>query len=126
MSSMSVPSSMSSPLTSMFASLIPSTSTTDIPIGLGLMGEQVLNTLVTLPVCPEVCRRNWGEFPGLRWKVKITTMRWPASMSRSPSEYSSALERSLHVGNAPVPRELCGIRTDVADGPQLDAHTEPP
>ena len=35
-------------------------------------------------------------------------------------------QRPLHVGNAPVPGELCGARTDEADGPQLDAHTEPP
>ena len=40
MSSMGVPSSMSSLLTLMFEPLIPSTSTTDIPIGLGLMGNR--------------------------------------------------------------------------------------
>src|SRR5215212_86857 len=71
--------------------MIPSTSTTDIPTGLGLMGEQVLNTPVSLPWCDDVCRRNSGENPGLRWKLKITTMRWPGSMSRSPSEYCSSM-----------------------------------
>src|SRR5215207_931681 len=38
------------------------------PIGLGLRGEQVLNTPISLPWCPDVCRRNSGENPGLRWK----------------------------------------------------------
>ena len=55
----------------MFAPLVPSTLTTDIPTGLGLMGEQVLNTPVVLPVCPDVWRRNSGENPGLRWKWKM-------------------------------------------------------
>jgi hypothetical protein len=75
MSSMGVPSSMSSLLTSMLAPLVRSTSRTDIPIGLGLRGEQMLNTPVSMPWCPEVCRSNSGENPGLRWKQKITTMR---------------------------------------------------
>src|ERR671932_557265 len=35
-------------------------------------------------------------------------------------------QRSLHVGDAPVPWELCGVRTYEADSRQLDAHTEPP
>src|SRR5829696_3029490 len=91
MSSMGVPSSMSSLLTLMFEPLIPSTSTTDIPIGLGLMGEQMLNTPISLPSRPDVCRRNSREKTGLRWKLKITTMRWPGSMSRSPSEYCSSM-----------------------------------
>ena len=43
MSSIGVLSNMPSLPTSMFASLIPSTSKTDIPIGLDLMGEHVLN-----------------------------------------------------------------------------------
>ena len=64
----------------MLTPLIPSTSNTDIPIGLGLRGEQVPNTPVSLPVCPEVCRSNPAEKSGLRWKWKITTRRWPASM----------------------------------------------
>ena len=36
------------------------------------------------------------------------------------------VQRSLHVGNAPVPGELFGVRTDEADDPQLDAHAESP
>ena len=66
MSSTGVPSSMSRRLTSMLAPRTPSTSNTDIPIGLGLTGEQMLNTPVSLPVWPDVCRSSSGENPELR------------------------------------------------------------
>jgi hypothetical protein len=75
MSSMGVPSSMSSLLTSMFAPLVASTSSTEIPIGLGLTGEQMLNTPISLPLCPHVCWSISEEKAGLLWKWKITTMR---------------------------------------------------
>src|SRR5829696_8774977 len=91
MSSMGVPSSISSLLTSILASLIPSTSTIDIPIGLGLIGEQRPNTPIPLPCSPDFCRRYRSENPGLLWKWKITTIRWPGSSPRSHSEYSSSM-----------------------------------
>ena len=68
MSSMGVPSSMSSLLTSMFAPLVASTSSTEIPIGLGFTGEQMLNTPICLPLYPDVCRSISGENTGLLWK----------------------------------------------------------
>jgi hypothetical protein len=119
MSSMGVPSSISSLLTSMLAPLTPSTSTTDIPTGLGLMGEQVLNTPVSLPCCPDVCQR-YSE--GEDHNYALTS----SDVSKAFRVFLVDNERSLDVGNAPVPGELCGVRTDEADGPQLDVHTEPP
>jgi hypothetical protein len=86
MSSMGVPFSMSSLLTSMLEAPIPCTSTTDIPIGLSLTREQELITLVFLPTSAGVTRERILGYEG-----SITTMHWLASKSRRHSEYSSSM-----------------------------------
>ena len=112
--------------TSKFASLIPSTSKTDIPIGLNLMGEHVLSTLASVPWCPDLCRRNAGENPGLRWKTKITNMHWPARISPGSSEYFSSMtsvpprRKRPSVGGA-LRRPYGRSRSA-----ELDSHTETP
>ena len=113
----------------MLAPRTPSTSNTDIPIGFGLTGEQVSNTPVSLPVWPDVCRSESAEKFGLRWKWKITTMRYALAHIDSSKPLRVLLvddERALHVGDAPVAREFWGVRADKADRPQLDAHTAIP
>lgn len=65
-----------------------------MPIGFGLTGEQMLKTPMLLPSprrCGGVCRGRLGESAGLSWKLKMTTMRCPGSISASPSSYASSI-----------------------------------
>ena len=54
-SRMGVPSSMSRPRTKITFSSIPVTRTTERPMGLGLRGEQMLNTPLGRLLCGGVC-----------------------------------------------------------------------